>query len=120
MLVQKVEASGRFVEEKRARVDFAPKDRAQVDAFMRGFAWEDTPLGAYVVGQRKTRAERLRVMEEAKVEEEKKRREDEQRDLEAGEDGAEEDEEESDGGVQLDDDDDDEEMEFEDEEDDDE
>ena len=100
LLVQKLEANARFIEERRARVEFAPKDRAQVDAFLKDFEWERTPLGAFVVSQRKLRAERLKVMEEARKEEEKKRKEAEREALEAGdgEDGGdgESDEEEED------------------------
>ncbi|EFY88472.1 Nucleolar Complex 2 protein [Metarhizium acridum] len=76
-LVQKLEANAKFIEERRAKVDFAPKDRAQVDAFSRDFDVAKTPLGAYVVNQRKAREEKNRMLEEARKEEERKRREDE-------------------------------------------
>ncbi|CAI4218685.1 unnamed protein product [Parascedosporium putredinis] len=76
-LVQKIEANATFVEGKRANVDFAPKDRAQVDAFLRDFDWEKTPLGAYVSAQRKMRAEKAKLMEEARKDDEKRRKEDE-------------------------------------------
>ena len=78
LLVQKLEANAKFVEERRAKVDFAPRDRAQVDAFLRDFDVAKTPLGAYVVGQRKQRAERAKMLEEARKEEDRKRREDEE------------------------------------------
>lgn len=77
LLVQKIEANAKFIEEKRAKVDFAPKDRVQVDAFLKGFDWEKTPLGAFAVGQRKSRAEKARMVEEARKEDEKKREEEE-------------------------------------------
>jgi nucleolar complex protein 2 len=83
VLVQKLEANAKFVEGKRAKVDFAPSDRAQVDAFLKDFDVEKTPLGVYVVGQRKVRAEKGRLMEKARKEDEKKRKEEEQE--EAGE-----------------------------------
>ncbi|KAL2180147.1 Noc2p family-domain-containing protein [Thermothelomyces heterothallicus CBS 202.75] len=107
LLVQKLEANARFVEEKRARVDFAPKDRAQVDAFLKDFDWERTPLGAYVVSQRKLRAERQRLVEEARREEEKKRKEEEREALEGGdgdggESGDESAEEEEEGDEDID------------------
>lgn len=98
LLVQKLEANARFVEEKRAKVDFAPKDRAQVDAFLKDLEWERTPLGAFVVSQRTLRAERLKVMEEARKADERKRKEEEREALEDGEsDDGEEDDEELDG-----------------------
>ncbi|KAL2199043.1 Noc2p family-domain-containing protein [Corynascus similis CBS 632.67] len=96
LLVQKLEANARFIEEKRARVEFAPKDRAQVDAFLRDLEWERTPLGAYVVSQRKLRAERQRLVEEARKEEDRKRKEEEREALEGkddeGDDSGDEDE----------------------------
>lgn len=76
-LVQKLEANAKFIEERRAKVDFAPKDRAQVDAFLKDFDVAKTPLGAYVVNQRKAREEKNRMLEEARKEEDRKRREDE-------------------------------------------
>ncbi|KAF5647570.1 nucleolar complex 2 [Fusarium tjaetaba] len=82
LLVQKLEANGKFIEEKRAKVDFAPRDRTQVEAFLRDFDLAKTPLGAYVVGQRKARAERVKLLEEARREDDRKRRQDEKADLE--------------------------------------
>ncbi|KAK4042247.1 Noc2p family-domain-containing protein [Parachaetomium inaequale] len=99
LLVQKIEANAKFVEEKRAKVEFAPKDRAQVDAFLKDLEWERTPLGAFVVSQRKLRAERQRLVEEARKEEDRKRKEEEREALEGGGDGesGDEDGEEVDG-----------------------
>ncbi|UNI23231.1 Nucleolar Complex 2 protein [Purpureocillium takamizusanense] len=77
LLVQKLEANAKFIEERRAKVDFAPRDRAQVDAFLRDFDVAKTPLGAYVVGQRKARAERAKMLEDARKDDDKKRREEE-------------------------------------------
>ena len=74
LLVQKLEANGRWIEERRNKVQFAPKDRAEVEAFLKDEAWEDTPLGAFVVGQRKVREERKRVLEQGKKEEEGRKR----------------------------------------------
>ncbi|KAJ6442720.1 ribosome assembly protein Noc2 [Purpureocillium lavendulum] len=89
LLVQKLEANAKFVEDRRAKVDFAPRDRAQVDAFLRDFDVAKTPLGAYVVGQRKARAERAKMLEEARKEDDRKRREDERADAEDAEDDSE-------------------------------
>jgi nucleolar complex protein 2 len=123
LLVQKLEANAKFIEEKRARVDFAPKDRAQVDAFLKDLEWERTPLGAFVVSQRKLRAERQRLVEEARKEEERKRKEEEREALEDGEgDGGDEsgedgDEDQDVDGVESEEEDEDEEEEEEEEED---
>lgn len=78
LLVQKIEANAKFIEDKRSKVDFAPKDRAQVDAFLKDFEWEKTPLGAFVVGQRKLREQQRKMMEEARKDDERKRKEEEE------------------------------------------
>lgn len=74
LVVQKLEANGRWIEERRAKVDFAPNDRAGVEGFLKGFAWEKTPLGAFVAGQRAQREEKARMVEEGRREEERKRK----------------------------------------------
>lgn len=100
LLVQKLEANAKFIEEKRSKVDFAPKDRAQVDAFLRDFDWEKTPLGAYVVVQRKIREQKAKALEEARKEDEKKRKEEEKGSL--GANGDEDDSEEEFGDELVD------------------
>ncbi len=117
LLVQKLEANAKFVEEKRAKVDFAPKDRTQVDAFLKDLEWERTPLGAFVVSQRKLRAEKQKMVEEARKDEDKKRKEEEREKLENGDgEGGDSDEEEGDGEEENESEDEEEEEEEEDEE----
>ncbi|KAI1098184.1 Noc2p family protein [Jackrogersella minutella] len=82
LLVQKLEANAKFIEGKRAKVDFSPRDRSQVDAFLKDFDWEKTPVGAYVVAQRKAGAEKAKMLEQARKEDERKRKEEEQEALE--------------------------------------
>ncbi|KAJ4146419.1 Nucleolar Complex 2 protein [Fusarium falciforme] len=101
LLVQKLEANAKFIEERRAKVEFAPKDRTQVEAFLRDFDLAKTPLGAYVVGQRKARAELAKLLEEARREEDRKRREEEKAEME--EDDSEEEEEEDDDEMEVED-----------------
>jgi len=110
LLVQKLEANGKFIEEQRAKVDFAPKNRSQVENFLKEYDVGKTPLGAYVIGQRKQRAQRAKMLEEARKEDEKKRKEEEaaanageDMDSEADEDeDEEEDEEEDDEEMEMD------------------
>ncbi|KAH6657281.1 Noc2p family-domain-containing protein [Truncatella angustata] len=83
LIVQKLEANTKFIEAKRAKVDFAPKDRAQVDAFLKDFEWEKTPIGAYVVAQRKAGAEKAKMLEQARKDDEKTRKEEEEEALAA-------------------------------------
>jgi nucleolar complex protein 2 len=73
LLVQKLEANARWVEDRRAKVDYVLSNRAGVDGFLREEEWEKTPLGAFVAGQRKSREEKARQVEEGRREEERKR-----------------------------------------------
>ncbi|KAK3672798.1 Nucleolar Complex 2 protein [Recurvomyces mirabilis] len=66
LLVQKLEANARFIEEKRAKVEFSPSDRRGVEAFLRDFEVKKTPLGA-------TREEKAKLVEQGRVEEERRR-----------------------------------------------
>ena len=79
LVVQKLEANATFVEAQRAQVTFAPRDRTQVDAFLKDYDWQKTPVGAFVVAQRKASAERQRVLEETRKAEDAKRQEDKQK-----------------------------------------
>lgn len=94
LLIQKLDANGKWIEERRAKVDFAPNDRAGVDGFLKGFEWEKTPLGAFVAGQRKQREEKAKMLEAGRKDEEKKRKEDREKD--AAQEGSDEDMEDDD------------------------
>lgn len=84
LLVQKLEANARMVEEKRAKVEFAPNDRRGVESFLEDLEWEKTPLGAFLAGQRKVRAEKARLVEEGRKEEEERREKEKRRETEGG------------------------------------
>ncbi|RKF76423.1 putative NOC2 family protein [Golovinomyces cichoracearum] len=72
LLVQKLDANAKWIEMKRAQVDFAPNKREGVDEFLKGFDWEKSALGAFVAGQRKQREENSRLLEEGRRQEEVK------------------------------------------------
>jgi nucleolar complex protein 2 len=74
LVIQKLEANGKWIEDRRAKVDFAPNNRAGVEGFLKGFEWEKTPLGAFIVGQRKQREEKAKMLEEGRREEDRKRK----------------------------------------------
>ena len=74
LLITKLEANSKWIEQRRAKVDFAPNDRAAVEAFLKEVEWTSTPLGAFVEGQRKTREERRKVLEEARRDREEERK----------------------------------------------
>ncbi|KAF2017784.1 Noc2-domain-containing protein [Aaosphaeria arxii CBS 175.79] len=114
LVIQKLEANSKWIEEKRAKIDFAPNDRASVDGFLKDVEWEKSPLGAYVAGQRKTREQKAKMLEEARKVEDQKRKEAEDAEKADGLAG------EFDDASDDEDADDDEEMELDDEEEDDE
>lgn len=74
LLVQKVELNSRWIEERRAKVNFAPKDRADVENFLKETEWEITPLGAFVKTQRKLREEKAAILEQGRQDEERQRK----------------------------------------------
>jgi nucleolar complex protein 2 len=93
LLVQKIDANVKFVEDRRQKVDFAPNNRKGVTSFLDDLEWEKTPVGAFLVGQRKVREEKAKVMEEARKDEEarkekEKREKTDSRDIIADEDEA--------------------------------
>lgn len=104
LLVQKLDANSRWIEEKRARVEFAPNDRAGVEGFLRDEEWEKTPLGAWVVGLRRVRKQRETVLEESRRQEEEKRKEEREEKRSGETEGFEddEDEESDEGDVEVD------------------
>ena len=84
LVIQKLEANSKFIEERRAKIDFAPNDRAGVESFLKGFEWERTALGAFVVGQRKQREEKANLLEEGRREHDRKRKFDREKEKELG------------------------------------
>ena len=73
LLVQKLDANCKWIEEKRSKVDFAPNNRAGVEGFLKDVEWVKSPLGAFVAGQRKSREDKAKLIEDARREDEKKR-----------------------------------------------
>ncbi|CAK7562655.1 MAG: Nucleolar Complex 2 protein [Sporothrix epigloea] len=109
LVVQKLEANAAFITSKRAHVTFAPRDRTQVDAFLKDFDWQKTPIGAFVVSQRQVAAERQRVLEETRKQEDVRRQEEKKQlqAVRADEENDEEDDEDNDEDVDEDEDEDD-------------
>ncbi|KIV95960.1 hypothetical protein PV10_03548 [Exophiala mesophila] len=73
LLVQKAEANAKWIEGRRNKVNFSPKDRVAVEGFLKDVQWEETPLGAFVVTQRKLRDERKRVVDQGRKEQAQRR-----------------------------------------------
>jgi nucleolar complex protein 2 len=76
LLVQKIDANVKFIEEKRAKVEFAPNNRKAVTNFLQDLEWEKTPIGAFLVGQRKVREEKAKMLEESRKDEEARKEKD--------------------------------------------
>lgn len=76
LLVQKIDANVKFTEEKRAKIEFAPNNRKQVADFLDDLEWEKTPIGAFLVGQRKIREEKAKMLEESRKDEEARKEKD--------------------------------------------
>ncbi|CAF9925137.1 MAG: Nucleolar Complex 2 protein [Heterodermia speciosa] len=68
LLVQKLELNTSFIEGKRREVRFGPTDREEVENFLRDVPSEDTPLGGFVVGERKRKEEREKILKEGRRE----------------------------------------------------
>jgi nucleolar complex protein 2 len=102
LVLQKLEANSRWIGERRTKVDFAPNDRAGVEGFLKGFEWEKTPLGAFVVGQRKQREEKAKMLEEGRREEDRKRKLDREKErvLENSDEEIEDIDEDSEAGIE--------------------
>lgn len=124
LLVQKVETNARWIEERRLNVNYTPRNRTEVEGFLKDTEWESTPLGAFVKTQRKLREERAAVLEEGRREEEKRRAEQKKEDEDekmgdfGSDDGSDEDEEELESEDEIeeeDEDEDEDEMELEEE-----
>jgi nucleolar complex protein 2 len=62
-LVERVEESAKWVEERRRGVSFAPSQMDEVAAWERNVKVEDSPLAKYVKVQRKVREKRRQLLE---------------------------------------------------------
>lgn len=76
LLVQKVDANCKWIEQRRAKVDFAPNNRVGVDGFLKDVESAKTPLGAFVAGQRKSREEKQKMLEESRRDDETRKAQD--------------------------------------------
>lgn len=92
-LIEKLTANAEMILKKRASIEYGPSNKAEVKAFMRNDSWETTPLGKYVVVQRKVREQRRKLLREARQEDEKAKTESAQKSLDADLESEEEDEE---------------------------
>lgn len=78
-LISKLEANAKWIEEKRRDVHFGPGRLDEVMGFAKRLEWEKSPLGLYVLGLRKVREEKRKIMDEAKKAEEEKERKDKEK-----------------------------------------
>ncbi|GAA6057963.1 hypothetical protein JCM3770_000653 [Rhodotorula araucariae] len=64
-LVEKLEANGAWIEQRREQLEFAPAKRDKVDRFLAGDDGARTPMAAHVKLQRKLREQKKAIMERA-------------------------------------------------------
>lgn len=80
-LVEKLNENAKFISGKRSNIEYGPSNKHEVSLFLNDLKWEKTPLGQYVVVQRRAKEEKLRLLKEAIDQEEeakeKKRKQDE-------------------------------------------
>ena len=108
LLLQKLNLNAEFIVRHRRKIEFAPKDREQLDSFLKDVPWEDTPMGAFVTGTRQQREEKDKLLEQSRREEEERRKKDRHEEMDVGvghedvfediEDEEEEEEADSEGG----------------------
>ncbi|RLV95433.1 Nucleolar complex protein 2 [Spathaspora sp. JA1] len=73
-LVEKLNSNATFISSKRSNVEYGPSNKTEVQLFLKDFDWEKTPLGQYVVVQRQTKEEKLRLLKESMEQEEQAKR----------------------------------------------
>lgn len=69
-LIEKLNSNATYISNKREKVKFGPANRTEVQLFLREISWENTPLGQYVVVQRKVKEDKLKLIRDALEEEE--------------------------------------------------
>ncbi|KAI0077656.1 Noc2-domain-containing protein [Panus rudis PR-1116 ss-1] len=65
-LVERIEESAKWMEDKRKNVGFAPGKMGEVEKWEKNVKVEDTPLGKYVKVQKKAREKRKKLVEKAR------------------------------------------------------
>ncbi|KAI5478398.1 hypothetical protein MNV49_005147 [Pseudohyphozyma bogoriensis] len=65
VLVEKIEANAKWIEERREKIEFAPNKRDQVNRFLQGEEVAKTPLGGYLRLQKKIRDQKRATLEKA-------------------------------------------------------
>lgn len=80
--VEKLNANASFITVKRSRVDYGPANKTEAANFLKDESWESTPLGQFVVVQRKTREERQNLLKQALKDEENAKKNDDDVDME--------------------------------------
>ncbi|KAI0060116.1 Noc2-domain-containing protein [Artomyces pyxidatus] len=66
VVVERIEESAKWVEQKRRGVAFAPGQMGEVDAWEAALSVEETPVGKYVRVQRKAREKQRKLVEKAR------------------------------------------------------
>ena len=70
LLIQKLNLNAEFIQQHRRKLEFAPKDRVQLDNFLKDIPLEETPMGGFVAAMRHRKDEQRRILEESRAQEE--------------------------------------------------
>ena len=65
-MLERIEDSAKWVEQRRETVSFAPAKMGEVDMWEAGIKVEETPLGKYIKVQRKVREKRRKLVEKVR------------------------------------------------------
>ena len=74
LLIEKLNLNAEFIQRHRRKVEFAPKDREQLDNFLKDVPLEETPMGAYVAAMKERQEEQRRLLDESRRQEDEVRR----------------------------------------------
>ena len=106
-LIDKLNANAKYIESRRATVQYGPSNTQEVSKFLQDVEWEKTPLGAYVKTQREVKEAKMKILRDSleKEEEEERKREQEKGEGEEereGDEDASEDDEDGNEDVDMD------------------
>jgi len=75
LFIQKLESNIKFIEEKRLKVDYSPNNRQGVESFLKDVEFNKTPLGAFIITQRKIRDDKKKLLEQSRIDDEQRKKE---------------------------------------------
>ena len=74
LLIEKLNLNAEFIQRHRRKVEFSPKDREQLDNFLKDVPIEETPMGAFVAAIKERQEGQRRLLDESRRQEDEARR----------------------------------------------